>query len=284
MSRPRIRSIKPEIWQSRDFLALSTIGRLTFICLLSNADDEGRLKTDAAHLSRVFIGEPVDLIDRQLERMEELGMLVRYGRDHGYVALINWPKHQKIDKAKDSMLPEPPSFTKGAARMRTRRVARRTQTSRKSQIELDFSSTRRELSTLDPDPDPDPDQRTPSLSTNVDPVILVFEAWKTSTGRNGHTQLDEKRKRAIVQALKRYPLHDVIDAVEGWRMVAHNRGENDRHRPYNELTLLLRDADHIERFRDAHRGLDVTAGRKSHLELSVESDLQRAAQLRLEGN
>jgi hypothetical protein len=33
--------------------------------------------------------------------------------------------------------------------------------------------------------------------------------------------------------------------------VPFNRGENDRRTVYNDLGLLLRDAEHIEKFRDA---------------------------------
>jgi hypothetical protein len=97
----------------------------------------------------------------------------------------------------------------------------------------------------------------PNGSTSV-----VFEAWITSTGKTGRTRLDNKRRRLITQALESYPLEDVLDAVDGWKNVAHNRGENDRHRKFNSLELLLRDAEHIETFRDAKRnaGAMTTAG------------------------
>jgi hypothetical protein len=80
----------------------------------------------------------------------------------------------------------------------------------------------------------------------------VFEAWKDSTD-HPLARLDSKRSRVIDQALKAYPLQDVIDAVRGWRMSPHHRGENERATVYNDLELLLRDAKHIEQFRDLHR-------------------------------
>ncbi len=88
-----------------------------------------------------------------------------------------------------------------------------------------------------------------------DPVAVVFEAWKQSTGRpraNLGGATGRKRRALIQRALKDYPLEDVLAAVQGWKRSAHHRGENSRRTVYNDLELLLRDAEHIERFRDLH--------------------------------
>jgi hypothetical protein len=92
-----------------------------------------------------------------------------------------------------------------------------------------------------------------------DHCSLVFEAWsksivETRGNRSAPRHIfDEKRRKCISAALKLCPLEDVIDAVRGWRHDPFSRGENDRGTPYNELTLLLRDAAHIEKFRDLER-------------------------------
>lgn len=83
-------------------------------------------------------------------------------------------------------------------------------------------------------------------------LATVFGAWQEATGKH-RAALDGKRTRLINAALKSYPLEDIVDAVQGWQHVPHNRGENDRQTVYNDLELLLRDAQHIERFRDAQR-------------------------------
>ena len=95
------------------------------------------------------------------------------------------------------------------------------------------------------------------LSTAVattDPVEAVFDAWREATGKTGRTKLDPKRRRRIVAALKDYPTDDVLDAVRGWRRSPFHCGDNTDGRKYNELDLLLRDAQHIEQFRDLERG------------------------------
>jgi hypothetical protein len=86
----------------------------------------------------------------------------------------------------------------------------------------------------------------------ADPTDAVFDAWKDSTGK-ARAQLDDKRRRKIKAALRAYPITDVLDAVRGWAHSPHHRGENEQGTVYNELTLLLRDAEHIERFRDFWR-------------------------------
>lgn len=90
-------------------------------------------------------------------------------------------------------------------------------------------------------------------------VVDVFNAWKLSTERTSATQLDAKRSRLISAALKAYPLADVLDAVRGWENDPFHRGENAASKSYNDLSLLLRDADHIEKFRDLARGPRLTS-------------------------
>lgn len=92
------------------------------------------------------------------------------------------------------------------------------------------------------------------------PAAQVFAAWQEATGKH-RAKLDDKRRRIITRALKDFPLDDVLDAARGWRHSPHHRGENERHTVYNELDLLLRDAAHIEQFRDLERdGPPVVAG------------------------
>lgn len=79
-------------------------------------------------------------------------------------------------------------------------------------------------------------------------VQRVFEAWKQVTGRNGATKLNVARRRVITQALKDYPPEDVWDALRGWV----NDPWPDRVN-HTDVTVLLRDAQHVEKFRDLWR-------------------------------
>ena len=81
----------------------------------------------------------------------------------------------------------------------------------------------------------------------------VYDAWVMATGRTAQTRLDKPRQAAITRALNTYPLDDVLDAVRGWRHSPHHRGDNETGAVYNDLTLLLRNGEHIKKFRDLER-------------------------------
>lgn len=270
VGRPRIRSIKPEIWGSRDFQALSITGRLAFIALISNSDDEGRLKTDPAHLTTNYLtgsGEAPLVADvaRQLDVMEEHKMAITYSaRGTSYVALLGW-KHQRVDHPVTSELPEPPKF-------------KRRGSLNKRQLDLGILASspersRRIVSDRIPIPNGSyPDHKSDALSTNQagELCALLTDALH-EWGAKGET-------------------------TTAWLTSADRLLRIDK-RPYDEARKVLFWATHDESFwranirsmptfrekYDTLRGQMMRRPSKSSLERSVEEDLQAAAQLRLEG-
>ncbi|MFI5284123.1 MAG: hypothetical protein ACHQ0J_13485 [Candidatus Dormibacterales bacterium] len=109
MSRPRIRTLKPEIWDSRDFRALDNLGKLTFIALISNADDEGRLKTNAAHLADLYRLGEADAIQVALDQLQRQDMVTCYqiGRDD-FIQVTHFAEHQYVQKPTPSTIAPPP--------------------------------------------------------------------------------------------------------------------------------------------------------------------------------
>lgn len=86
-------------------------------------------------------------------------------------------------------------------------------------------------------------------SANAD-VVRIFDAWKATLNRPSAARLTADRRRVIQRALKDYPLAELEAAVRNWPKSAHHRGENDRGTVYNDVALILRDAQRIEYFRD----------------------------------
>jgi hypothetical protein len=85
-------------------------------------------------------------------------------------------------------------------------------------------------------------------------VEQIFGAWVVATGRTGRTQLTAKRERLIRARLKEgYEVGDLLDAVRGWRHSRFHCGENDSGTVFNDLGLLLRDGEHVEKFRELER-------------------------------
>lgn len=111
---PRIRSLKPEFWESEDVEALSPLGRLAFIWLISHADDEGRLRASPDHVARKT-GIPAKTVEAQLERMHRRRMVILYADSDGVplIAVANFRKHQVINKPTVSQLPPPPPTPAG---------------------------------------------------------------------------------------------------------------------------------------------------------------------------
>lgn len=122
--------------------------------------------------------------------------------------------------------------------------------------------------------EPDIDAAKDRLKSGVEQ--RVFDAWIEATGKTGATVLTEKRRRLIRNALRLYSLDDVLDAVAGWRRSPHHRGENPSGTIYNDLELLLRDAEHIEKFRDLNR---EAAGQRGDQPATI-AELQAAQQRR----
>jgi hypothetical protein len=84
-------------------------------------------------------------------------------------------------------------------------------------------------------------------------VETVFGAWAETRAHPNTVKLTGERRKVIARQLKVYPLADLVDAVRGWQNDPFSRGDNDRGVAYNDLALILRDAAHIEKFRDLWR-------------------------------
>lgn len=86
-------------------------------------------------------------------------------------------------------------------------------------------------------------------------VRLVFSTWVEATDRDPkRTKLTTSRRGLIERRLRDYAVEDLVDCVRGIGASAFHRGQNDRNKRYDSLELALRDAAHIEGFRDDYRG------------------------------
>lgn len=108
----RIRTIKPEFCSSADTGALSRDARLFFLQLLTEADDDGRLLWLPRRLCGVLYPFDEDVGGTELEawaaECQARGMVQLYTVDGvRYLAITNWDKHQRINRATPSKLPPP---------------------------------------------------------------------------------------------------------------------------------------------------------------------------------
>ena len=244
--RPRIRSIKPEMWTDEDFGMLDPEAQVLFIGLISHADDEGRFKGTAARVRALiwpFRGDlAIDRVDSRLVELADAGMIVLYeNAGRAFIELPNWSQHQRVDKPTKSQYPSAADEDSRIAREASRKLL------------LDRIGRDRKGS----------EGTGPSVAASGD-VDAIWQAYVDTRhevlGASSTPTLTAPRRKLITSRLKDYPAADLVDAVKGWRHSPHNRGENDRGRPFCDLELLLRDAGHIETFRDMERSKSQPAG------------------------
>jgi hypothetical protein len=101
---------------------------------------------------------------------------------------------------------------------------------------------------------------------DVDLVAEVFSHWKFIMGHE-RARMDVKRAQVIRDRLRDgYTLEDLCLAIEGCAASAFHMGMNDRHQKYDSITLILRDADHVDQFiergEEARRIIDAREQRK----------------------
>lgn len=106
---PRIRTIKPEFPQSETIGSLSRDSRLLFIQLWTIVDDSGRARAASRMLASLlypYDDDAPSLIDGWLAELEEAECIQRYEIcGSRYLEVVNWLKHQKIDKPSQSKIP-----------------------------------------------------------------------------------------------------------------------------------------------------------------------------------
>ncbi len=106
----RIRTIKPEFWESENLGNVSREARLLFIGLFSSCDDHGRTRANSRILaSRLFPydDDAIKLLPKWLKELEQKGSVRVYVvGGETYLDIPKWLSHQKIDKPSASKLPE----------------------------------------------------------------------------------------------------------------------------------------------------------------------------------
>ncbi len=180
-----------------------------------------------------------DSIDRLSKELQDLGAVEVIRRHDG----SRWKSNLYIVKR----VP-PPGVSSGRTDTATPSrsdTAEAGRTSAATPSRIDAAGTRAS------EQEPTERDKTPSVSETM---TQVFNLWLEETGKkSGRTMLDTKRAARIKWALNNYELDDVLDAVRGWKRSPFHAGQNEHGKVYNDLTLLLRNSDRLEYFRDCWR-------------------------------
>ncbi|WP_127360939.1 hypothetical protein [Actinacidiphila soli] len=110
----RIRTIKPEAFVSESLAEVSVEAERTFFGLLTQADDHGRHRDNAAIIAGLLWplrAEHTSVhVEDDLQQLATAGLICRYTGCDGrrYLHIVTWSEHQKIDKPSQSRLPSCP--------------------------------------------------------------------------------------------------------------------------------------------------------------------------------
>jgi hypothetical protein len=109
-----------------------------------------------------------------------------------------------------------------------------------------YSQVEEETVEGDVDPLTDSSGR-PDVSPRSKEIAAVFERWRSAMNKP-EAKLTPKRRRLIEARLKDSTLDEILAAVAGCAASAWHMGANQSGTRYDDLTLICRDREHIERF------------------------------------
>ena len=97
---PRIRTIKPEFWSDEKLAPLDPVDRLTFLGLISLADDFGRVHDNLKVIDAFVFPECSRTVRESLAKLSRMGRIRRGKSSSGklIIEIENWNKHQRVDK------------------------------------------------------------------------------------------------------------------------------------------------------------------------------------------
>ncbi|MFF2013203.1 hypothetical protein ACFVWY_29610 [Streptomyces sp. NPDC058195] len=116
----RIRTIKPEAFVSESLAEVSVEAERTFFGLLTQADDHGRHRDNAAIIAGLLWPLRAEHnsvhVEDDLHQLGNAGLICRYTGCDGrrYLHIVTWSEHQKIDKPSQSRLPSCPQHQAAA--------------------------------------------------------------------------------------------------------------------------------------------------------------------------
>lgn len=250
----RIRTVKPELFiHEHLFEAEAQSGlplRIAFVGLFTQCDREGRFKWRPKTLKLGVL--PYDELDFELvlETLVQIGLVQQYrsGNDlYGHIP--TWGKHQCINnKERESEIPPPSEMATynklrdiDASTTRVQRVNDMMNTS--LNISQEERKGREEKGR-------DIDKALDKASSDFLEGQLkeIFSYWQMKL-KHPKAKLDKKRRSKIKDALMLgYTMEELKQAIDGCAMTPHNMGENSQRKKYDDVGLIFRDADHIERF------------------------------------
>lgn len=255
----RNRMVKADFWVSEQIVSCSRDARLLFIGLWCFCDDAGVHPASLKRLKmEVFPGDNCSENDIKdwLGELLQHGLIREYAvQENLYWIVTGWRNHQKIDKP-TYRFPVPQSELKEVSYDYKQLIRANKSTSNSRTISEFSDNTSLEVAAKEKK-GKEKEKKKHTSEVETSPVTVsdsshtnsqqLFEYWQTVMNHQ-RAVLDVKRQRTIAKALKIYSFEDLKKAIDGCKNTPYNMGKNDRQQLYDDIGLILRDAEHIERF------------------------------------
>lgn len=254
----RIRTVKPELFTHEVLydieLKYKMPIRLTFIGLFTQSDREGRFKWRPRELKLGIL--PYDEVDFNLimKILLENKFIDQYkvnGELYGYIP--TWHRHQSINnKERESQIPNPSSFqcnTIFQSRIEDISTTPEARVEHASSTHLYLTQGEGKGKEGKGKDICEVSSETPCVPFEKESIVTeIFHHWQLVMS-HPKAKLDSKRKKKIEAALKLdYTLEQLKQAIDGCSLTPYNMGTNPQMTKYDDIDLIFRDADHIERF------------------------------------
>lgn len=93
-----------------------------------------------------------------------------------------------------------------------------------------------------------------------DSIQLVFDYWVETMGKRKNSVLNHLRSVSIGAAIHDYGVEDCKKAIEGCKFSEWHMGRNPQNRVYDDIELILRGPQQIDRFLDLYERFNKDSG------------------------
>ncbi len=101
----------------------------------------------------------------------------------------------------------------------------------------------------------------PQQTQQQDPITDIFQHWQVIQ-QKPRARLDIARRKIIQARLNDgYSVADLQDAINGCYLDPFYQGDNDRNKAFNDISLILRDAAHVDQFIETYEQAQAKSGR-----------------------
>lgn len=94
------------------------------------------------------------------------------------------------------------------------------------------------------------EQRAKAAEVSEEDILNVYSYWAQimRPNRKRLPALDDRRRLKVAAAIADYGLEDCRRAIDGCSRSDFHMGRNRQKKRYDDLELIFRDQDHVERF------------------------------------